>query len=81
MISIGELNAQYEYLKSLWEDVTAAKKKGLTLEKVKEEYSFNKRYPHLSHLEIHWISTPDNLHERNIEYIWKIAEQKKEDRT
>ena len=81
MISPDELKAQYEYLKDLWEGVVAAKKEGSMLEKVKEDYAFNKRYSHLSHLNIHWISSPDNLHERNIEYIWNIAEQKKEDTT
>jgi len=73
MISLDELKAQYEYLKDLWEGVSAAKKQGLTLDKIKNIYAFNKRYSHLSHLKIYWISTPDNLHERNIEYIWKIA--------
>ena len=79
-ISPDELKAQYEYLKDLWEGVSLAKKEGLTLEKVKEDYAFNKRFSQLSHLNIRWISTPDNLHEHNIEYIWKISEQNKEDR-
>lgn len=74
MMSPDELKAQYEYLKDLWEGVVAAKTEGLTLEKAKERFSYDKRYSHLSHLEIHWISTPDNLHERNIESIWKITE-------
>ena len=81
MISLDELKAQYQYLSDLWEGVVVAKKEGLTLEKVKEDYAFNKQFSHLSHLNIRWISTPDNLHERNIEYIWKITEQQKEDKT
>jgi len=79
MMSLDELKAQYEYLKDLWEGVKVAKKEGLTLEKVKESYAFDQRYSHLSHLNIHWVSSPDNLHECNIECIWKIAEQQKED--
>ncbi len=79
MISLDELKAQYEYLEDLWEGVLVAKKEGLMLDKMKEDYAFNKRYSHLSHLEIRWISTPDNLHERNIDYIWRIAEQQKKE--
>ena len=72
IMNLTELKDHCKYLEDLREGVLAAKKEGLTLEQVKEHFAFNKRYPYLAHLNISWISTPDNLHERNIEILWKI---------
>ena len=71
LMTIADLKAQLNYLSDLWEAVDTAKQAGLILEQIKTRLSFKKRYPHLSHLNTRWVSTPFDLHERNIEQAWK----------
>lgn len=71
LMTVLELKAQLDYIKDLWEGVATSKQEGLTLEQIKEQFAFKKRYPHLSHLITRWVSTPFDLHERNIDQIWK----------
>jgi len=71
LMTIDDIGAQLDYLNDLWEAVNAAKREEWTLEQAKQKLSFNDRYAHLSHLETRWVSTPFDLHERNIEQVWK----------
>lgn len=71
LMTIADLKAQLNYLSDLWEAVTAARQENLTLDQIKVRLAFKKRYPHLSHLNTRWVSTPFDLHERNIDQIWK----------
>jgi len=74
LMTLPELNVQLDYLEDLWEGVTDARREGLTLEQAKAEFSFEKKFPQLSHLGKRWVSWPHDLHERNIEKIWEAAE-------
>jgi hypothetical protein len=71
LMTIDDIKAQLDYLDDLWEAVVASKQKGLTVEQAKQKLSFDKRYTHLHHLGTRWVSTPFDLHERNIEQVWK----------
>ncbi|MGD9347127.1 MAG: MBL fold metallo-hydrolase [Candidatus Aminicenantes bacterium] len=71
LMTIDDIRMQLDYLSDLWEAVYAAKQKEWTLEQVKQKLSFSERYAHLSHLGTRWVSTSFDLHERNIEQIWK----------
>jgi cyclase len=71
LMTVDDIRAQLGYLSDLWETVSTAKQEGLTLEQAKQRLSFNKRYSHLSHLSTRWVSTPFDLHDRNIEQLWK----------
>lgn len=71
LMTMNDIRAQLDYLDDLWTAVVAAKQEGLTLEQAKQNLSFSKRYAHLSHLNTRWVSTPFDLHERNIEQVWK----------
>jgi glyoxylase-like metal-dependent hydrolase (beta-lactamase superfamily II) len=71
LMTSADLKSQLNYLIDLWTAVESLQKKGLNLEQVKLELSFNKRYAHLSHLITRWAGTPFDLHERNIEQAWK----------
>lgn len=71
LMAIDGIKEQLDYLDDLWAAVVAAKQEGLTLEQAKQSLSFGRRYAHLSHLGTRWVSTPFDLHERNIEQAWK----------
>ncbi len=71
LMTIDDIKAQMGYLDDLWKAVVEAKQEGLTVEQAKQRLSFEKRYPHLQHLGTRWVSTTFDLHERNIEQVWK----------
>jgi glyoxylase-like metal-dependent hydrolase (beta-lactamase superfamily II) len=71
IMTTADIDMQLDYLSDLWEAVEAAKQGGLTLEAAQQRLSFKKCYAHLSHLDTRWVSTPFDLHERNIEQVWK----------
>lgn len=74
LMTLDDLRVQLDYLSDLWGAVEAVKQEGMTLEQAKEKLSFKKRYAHLNHLETRWVSTPFDLHERNIDQIWKALD-------
>ncbi|MGD8538821.1 MAG: MBL fold metallo-hydrolase [Candidatus Aminicenantes bacterium] len=71
LMNVSDIRVQLDYLDDLWKAVVAAKQEGLTLEQAKHKLSFAERYAHLDHLGTRWVSTPFDLHERNIEQAWK----------
>jgi glyoxylase-like metal-dependent hydrolase (beta-lactamase superfamily II) len=71
LMTLDDLRIQLEYLEDLWKAIEEAMEKGLTLEQTKQRLSFEERYAYLGHLITRWVSTPFDLHERNIEQVWK----------
>jgi glyoxylase-like metal-dependent hydrolase (beta-lactamase superfamily II) len=74
MMTIDEVRTQMDYLHDLKAAVEQIYREGGTLEQAREQLSFSRRYPCLSHLIIKWVGSPLQLHARNIEQIWKGLE-------
>ena len=74
--SIEDLQAQYDYMTDMLDGITEARQEGLSLQQIKNQFSLEERYAHLSRL---WSgSQPEKVaqkHENNIERIWNFPLQ------
>lgn len=70
-----DLQSKYEYISNMLEGITQADQKGLSLDRLKQEFSLE-RYSHLKGL---WAgSIPERVeenHKKNIQKIWDCLEQ------
>lgn len=66
----AELKEQIDYVRDLAKAVEEAERAGRSLEEAKRELALARRFPHLTGLQTRWVSTPFDLHERNIEQLW-----------
>lgn len=73
IMTIGDVCEQLDYIKDLWEGIAASKKEGSTIEEVKETFSFDTKFGHLSHLRHKFSGVPIDFHERNVESVWKMV--------
>ncbi len=69
-MSGDELRAQVDYLREIWDGVTAARRDGLTLAATKERLPFEKKYPALTGLVRTWQG--QDFHRANIEAAWRL---------
>lgn len=73
LMTAAELRIRRDYVRDLWEGVTAAIEEGLSLEEIKERFALEARFDHLSHLT--HIYNGEDYHLINIEAIWRQLQE------
>lgn len=56
-----ELKTQKNFIQELWDGVKSLRKEGLTLDKVKDIFAFEKRFPHMKHVSYTWDDGTDYI--------------------
>lgn len=73
LMTVEDLRTDRDYVKTIWEEVAAARGEGKSLEETKTHLSFESRFSHLEGLIHVWQG--NDYHVSNIETVWRMQEK------